>query len=59
MGKPRLTERVEILLTPEMKEELDRKAYDRVVSTGALIREAIMLLLDQWAAFDERGQGTE
>ena len=47
------------MLTPEMKEKLDREAHKRVISAGAIIREALGLLFDQWAAFDERGQGTE
>ena len=54
---PRLTERLEVRLTPEMKEELDQQAHERVVSAGAIIRDALRRQFEQWAKFERSGRG--
>ena len=54
-----LTIRKEIRLPVDTNMELGRRSAEKKISQAAIIREALELLFDQWAAFDERGQGTE
>ena len=51
--KKRLTVRQPLLLTPEMKEELDWQAHERVVSAGAIIRDALRRQFEQWAKLEK------
>ena len=57
--RQRLTARQPVLLTPDMKSKLDSEAARRVMSAGAIMREALRLLFEQWATIDRRGRGIE
>lgn len=57
--KKRLTERVEVMMKPEMKDELERKAYERTTSISALIRTAMEDAISHWKLVHGPGQETK
>ena len=48
-----LSERFAIKMSVTEKAELMQRAQDKHISAGAIIREAIDLLFEQWDLYDE------